>query len=711
LAESTSREWSVRALSADTPLRDVGLLYAVASYEKAQTFEAKRALFTQVAREPSLIRVGSTHADAMAFVPDGKRLLSKGPDAIYAFDPATGEETRMVKFASEADPLALVIDPGGTTYSSMSTDSATNTMTVRAWEVSSGRKLGEVRMRMPSDVAYADRSAFNWQVGPPASDGHRLVAGSQGNDVVLWDLESGRERHRLRGHTQTPNAMVFSPDGSIVATSTLGTDIIVWDVRTGKRIRKLGIASFGGPAMAISYDNAALAIAETRSDSLTVWSLGTNGPPLRRPVPNSSLVAFMPNGALVGASLEGEVRVFARPLDASDTSPGLILHGAEEPRTLDASASGRRIALLSGEGLAYVWDLADGGVMQPIALPIDSMTGVTGVAPYGALVGTGSTDGFDVWDVTSTPPLRRARYDGRAFRELTALQEVRIGDSGRLVLVPAADSDRGVRYLIPGSSDSVERIIRNPGNAPIVVDPVRARVAYGLPGTRAVVVMEPASGIADTFDLGRDPSVAVDTESVPLVEFSPRGDLLLVQPSQMTFYVWDIATKQVRDSLIGIAVNSNLLASEDGSIIASMDGLMLQFWRRGEREPSSRFRWKPGTSARTLALSPNGELFAYDHEGKVTLGDVRRGDIIGEIDTGQGTAIALAFVDGGRALVAVSPDGRIARIATHPDAWVQRACGIAAAREAFVRFGVYGPGAGVAPPQRCRPATAAAATR
>jgi len=268
-----------------------------------------------------------------------------------------------------------------------------------------------------------------------------------------------------------------------------------------------------------------------------------------------------------------------------------------------------------------------------------------------------------------------------------------------------------MRYLIQGAKDSVERVIRSPGDEAIAVDPVHARVAYGLRGTRAVVVMAPASGIADTLDLGRDPAVAVDTESVPTVEFSPRGDLVLVQPSPMAIYVWDIATKQVRDSLIGIAVNSTLLASEDGSVIASMDGVMLQFWRRGEREPSSRFRWKPGAAGRTLALSPNGELFAYDFEGKVTLGDVRRGDIIGEVETGQGAAVTLAFVDKGRALVAVSPDGRIARIATHPDAWVRRACDIAAARAAFDRFGVYGPGAGVAPPQACRSATAATATR
>ena len=223
----------------------------------------------------------------------------------------------------------------------------------------------------------------------------------------------------------------------------------------------------------------------------------------------------------------------------------------------------------------------------------------------------------------------------------------------------------------------------------------------------ARLVAEPASGIADTFDLGRDPQFKPDPELAPTVEFSPRGDFLIVQPTQMALYVWDLATKQVRDSLIGIAVLSTLLASDDGGVIAAMDGTLVQFWRRGQREPSSRFRWKLGAPPRAFAMSPNGELFAYDHEGKVTLGDVTRGDIIGEIDTGQDAAVSVSFVDGGRAVVAVSPDGRVTRIATHPDAWIKRACEIAAAREAFERFGVYGPGAGVAPPQRCSPRSAA----
>jgi len=225
----------------------------------------------------------------------------------------------------------------------------------------------------------------------------------------------------------------------------------------------------------------------------------------------------------------------------------------------------------------------------------------------------------------------------------------------------------------------------------------------GVPGTSSPIVADLVTGAADTLRVKVDPRFAVDTSMEPTVEFSPRGDLLLVQATQFSIYVWDLATKQVRDSLTDIAVYANLLASDDGSIVAATDAGMVQFWRRGSREPSSQFLWKLGAPPRTFALSPNGDLFAYDRDGKVTLGDVTRGDIIGEIETGLGSAIGLAFVDDGRAFVAVNTEGRVARIATDPDAWVQRACAIAAAGGAFDRVRIHGRAAAVAPPQRCRP--------
>ena len=308
----------------------------------------------------------------------------------------------------------------------------------------------------------------------------------------------------------------------------------------------------------------------------------------------------------------------------------------------------------------HAWDLADEVAVRRSTLPLDSLASVIGPMRDGRLAGAMADESFDVWDITAAPPIRRARHPQLPLDQPLQSLGIRIGAAGRLVLIPPPGGDSGWRYLMQGASGPLERVPGHP-RRDASVDPVRPRVAYGVPGTSSAIVADLVTGVADTLRVKVDPRFAVDTPMEPTVEFSPRGDLLLVQATQFSIYVWDLATKQVRDSLTDIAVYANLLASDDGSIVAATDAGMVQFWRRGSREPSSQFLWKLGAPPRTFARRLNGGLFAYDRDGKVTLGDVARGDIIGEIETGLGSAIGLAFVDDGRAFVAVNTEGRVAR--------------------------------------------------
>jgi hypothetical protein len=127
----------------------------------------------------------------------------------------------------------------------------------------------------------------------------------------------------------------------------------------------------------------------------------------------------------------------------------------------------------------------------------------------------------------------------------------------------------------------------------------------------------------------------------------------------------------------------------------------VQFWRDGSRKPTSFYRWKPGAPPNAFALSPDGAMFAYDRTGTIILGDVARGDLIGEIETGNEAAVALTFADDGRSVVAVNRAGSMVRVVTDPDAWIERACSIARSREARARFTANGP-TGAELPRRCQ---------
>ena len=44
-------------------------------------------------------------------------------------------------------------------------------------------------------------------------DGRRLATGGEENTVKIWDVQTGRELHTLRGHNGDVYAVAFSPDG------------------------------------------------------------------------------------------------------------------------------------------------------------------------------------------------------------------------------------------------------------------------------------------------------------------------------------------------------------------------------------------------------------------------------------------------------------------------------------------------------------------
>ena len=712
LAVSASRELSARALSVDASRRDVAMLYGVAAYESSPTFEAQRALLSEVGRDPMLIRVIPTSAAEIVFTPDGNRLAAVEEDGIRLYDIATGTATLAPNPPEVFDRGVLSFDGNGTAYTGIvKVDSAALETVVGVWELETGKELGIVRLPMES----VDRRV-EWTLGPPMPDDRRLVSVVDGRDIVLWDLTTAAPVRRLRSPVP-PTATFFSRDGSMLAATSDSGAIIVWDVTKGRTIKTVRSPVNAMTNVVISPDNSAMMATVDRT--LTMWWLHTNREPRRLSDSTFSHAAFVGDGsALVVHAAAGQVRVFDSPLDPGQyvdaLEPSRTLYGVGDiPSDLITSLQRRRIATIY-DGFVHVWDLDGrrpgdaGDLVKTSRLPIGPDREIVFLSPDGKLALEKSVDHLAVWDVAGG----RLVGDSVPFVESDTLSfiylagpGVELGGSGRFILAPKLELGRNrARQLFDRSAPDGSPALSARNHTTPGIEPLGTRVAYGLLATRSVVVDDLARpGAPDTLDPGPRPGEPLDSIWTVAPAFSRGGDFLVAQQERQQLLLWDLAKKTVRDSFGGMkSYASQLYVSDDGSTAAASQQSLriVTFWRHGTPTPISTLRGLQIGGMRGSALSPDGRLFAFATHQTVVIADVARGEVIVEIMLGVGTG-TVAFVDGGRTLLAVGTNGRVDRITLDPGAWAEEACRIAASPQALERFRDDAP-AGVQVPARCR---------
>jgi len=196
---------------------------------------------------------GNGQAAYYAFSPGGLLLAEARQETILLYQPRTGKLLRRFGGGAAFRSLQFSAD-GKRLLAKHDFRGSDNEAAASLWDVETGtqlRRFFDHNSWMAGPILSPDARMLALAGGPQdASDSTGAKHASdkqrtQGNPPVsLWEVASGRVRHRFPGGQQHVTAIAFAPDGRHFITSGVDTTVLVWDVfapSTGAPAGKLGL--------------------------------------------------------------------------------------------------------------------------------------------------------------------------------------------------------------------------------------------------------------------------------------------------------------------------------------------------------------------------------------------------------------------------------------------------------------------------------------
>ncbi len=395
-------------------------------------------------------------------------------------------------------------------------------------------------------------------------DGQRAVSAADDKTLRVWDLNTGKELHRLSEHSGRVYSIAVTQDSQRAVSAADDKTLRVWDLNTGKEVHCLSGHTGHVYSIAVTQDSQQ-AVSASYDNTLRVWDLntGTELHCLSGQWDNACAVEVTQDGQrAVSASYDNTLRVW-------DLNAGKELHclSGHSGRiySIAVTQDGQRAVSASEDKTLRVWDLNAGTQLYCLTGHSGGVWAVVVTHDARRIVSTSSDETLRVWDLNT----------GKELDCLTGHSDVAwavaVTQDNKRVVAVSFDT---LRVLELSTGKELCCFNGNPGG-------IRA-VAVTQDGNRAVSAPF-LDGMLSVLDLqmGEDPRCRTGhSDVVRSVAVTQDGHRAVTASVDRTLRVWNVNTGKELHCLSGHSdVVSAIAVTQDGhrAISASGDGT-LRVW-------------------------------------------------------------------------------------------------------------------------------------
>ncbi|XP_033757244.1 LOW QUALITY PROTEIN: telomerase protein component 1-like [Pecten maximus] len=212
---------------------------------------------------------------------------------------------------------------------------------VRLYNMETGKEVHTYRGHSDavSDVCFVSKSF--------------LCSASHDNSLSIWHVEDGHRVHLLKGHTRRVKSCAADPAGKLVASGSWDCTVKVWEASKGSVSCTLNV---GSPVNSVSFHpEGQLIVTGSWDATIKIWDVfhKKRKAVLRGHSTSVRDVAYSPTGRhIASAALDGDVKIWAAQ---SGTQVGSIQGHAEPINKLIYSPTGKELITVSDDHKVKVW--------------------------------------------------------------------------------------------------------------------------------------------------------------------------------------------------------------------------------------------------------------------------------------------------------------------------------------------------------------------